>query len=234
MKFNVLLLLFWALGGPFLRAESPESKNSLRFRTLAIGEAPSGWFFRLGEQDLPLDVVADARSEFQTRPDSASLSFYKLQKTGEETMRLPQETVSLVGAGQTPLVVFLPDSQRASGYRVQAWADDLKTFPPGAFRVVNLSGQKLGCRVAGETLVVEKEQVGILTARPPEGQRAVIFQVFGETNGRDNLIYSSNWAWKPRVRTLVVARPPEPPNPMPLLLRLPEEVSVLESISNPP
>lgn len=227
MRASISLILSVVIGLAAGPAAAGASKPGM-FRTLGLGVSGEALFYSLDGQDVPVTVTADARSGFFLCPPVESVEFYKKVARADGTeQRVPVARAVLAPGGSLPLLVFLPARKGEMELAVEVLDDSLSEFPAGSFRVLNRTEANMGIIIGPAKSEIPALMSKVLSG--PGGGSTVFFQGYLLSPAGGRLIFSNNWAFNERLRTLVVIAPSASPTEPPSFRRIVEPAEVVNN-----
>ena len=130
-------------------------RADISFRTIGGDDAPTGLYYEMNKQDVPVSVIQDIRSQPYVYNGPSPLVFYTLQKGADGKMsHVPAASVDLLTAGSYPLFFFFKDPASPTRSRIVTMKEDAISFPESTFRIVNFSKSPVEVTLGNETLKV--------------------------------------------------------------------------------
>ncbi len=218
-----------------LHAQAPSPTPAVdRFRVLGLDVAATGLNYSLKGKDVPVSVVSDSRSDFFTVPPSNPVVFYRVEKLADGSLkRVPVAQADLTAGGSLPLLIFSVDHASPEKLLVDVLKDDLKTFPAGAFRILNRDQFQLGALFANQPSIIPASGDLVIEPKSDTGRTTIFFQLYRIQKNDRHLLYSNNWALVPGLRTLVVVTPAIPPQTQANVRRIGESASLPSEAPQP-
>jgi hypothetical protein len=224
-------ILYGLLGA--LHAAEPSAHVS--FRTLGVDVLADDISYSSGGKNIPVTVNSQCRSAYYTYTGSLNqLVFFRLiEGNNGEKIKQPVATVDVSGLGKRPILVFLADERKSGTYRVLGFADSVKDVPPGGYRFLNLTKQRVGVVLEKEKLLIPPGGVGNVSSKPSAGGTACQVVVYGIIDNVPMAVYSSIWTWNEKRRSMVIVVP-APSRSSGIAVRcLPENVSNIPADEEP-
>jgi hypothetical protein len=153
LPFRALRLV--ALVSALLVAICGAVRADISFRTIGGDDAPTGLYYEMNKQDVPVSVIPDIRSQPYVYNGPSPLVFYTLQKGADGKMsHVPFASVDLLSTGSYPLFFFFKDPSSPARSRILTMKEDAVSFPESTFRIVNFSKSPVEVTLGNETLKV--------------------------------------------------------------------------------
>jgi len=112
----------------------------ISFRTIGGDTAPSGIYYEMNKQDVPVAATPDIRSQPYDYNGPSPLVFYTIQKGADGRMNhVPVASIDLLNAGTYPLFFFFKSPSTSGQYSIITMKEDAVSFPESTFRIVNFS-----------------------------------------------------------------------------------------------
>jgi len=102
------------------------------------------------------------------------------------------------------VLINLDEKTGGAGYHIKVIEENVDSFPPGSFRFLNLSGQKLGIVLGEEKMIVPDNTMRTLEAKKQQGNYVSIKLV-----SKSGYLYQSTWYVSDHIRELVIIFPGE-------------------------
>jgi hypothetical protein len=208
MKFNFFTLALLLFAGPwFLRAQAPDNKSGLNFRTLGWGVSADDLFVKIKGKLQPIMVTDTARSPFYPHDKTDKIVIYRmLPGPDKEPVPTPIAQANITTAGEWPLLIFLPATTGSpSPYRIVALADDIRSFPASAYRFINLTDMELKIALGDQSHTLKGEGIHQFNLNMKNSTEAETRYVSVSLNTpKPEILYGNNWAVRPGQRTLVI------------------------------
>lgn len=219
----VLMTATLALSQP-----DPGTKTVPVFRMLGLGVSGQELYYMLDGVDVPVTFGEDFRSPFYRRPESEGLEFYQLETKPDGTkVRKPIVSAKIPKGLMFPLVLLVKNQ---SAITAQVLDDGPETLPGGSYRILNRLDYDIGLLAGKDPTVVRRVSELVIAGKPSGEGRTIFIQLFRLGTSERKLLFSNNWAFSDKVRTLMVVTAPLPPSELPIVRRI---VEPLDALSNP-
>ncbi len=191
-----------------MSAQTEEGKPTvnIQFRTVGWLESVDGLLYDTkGASGVPFEVPADSRSVFFPYNGPTPIEFYRITRdvAGNAT-RTVVATAELKDGGPWPLLLFFKRPVKDEAYIVRVIPEDLKSFPAGSYRFLNLSPNLLGASLADNAIKLNPLTDRVIETKADSERRTIFCKIAAEISGAWKPVYGNNWAFNPMVRTLVI------------------------------
>jgi len=186
-----------------------ETSGQLSFRTLGVDVLADDIYYSSGGKNIPVTVNSQCRSAYYNYTGALNqLVFFRLiAGPADKQIKQPVATVDVSGLGKRPILVFLTNPKNPEVYRVLGFADSVKDVPPGGYRFLNLTNQRVGIVLEKEKLIIPPAGEGIVVSKPSTGETACQVVVYGIIDQVARAVYSSIWTWDVKRRSMVIVVP---------------------------
>jgi hypothetical protein len=197
------MVLLAAFAGGAWAQDTAAPVVHIYFRTLGVLNREGGDLYYSTEQnDVAINADENIRSDFYEYKGPAVISFYHLKVNPDKTVaHINVANVDLTEKGAWPLLLLSKGEMPGALQQMLAVPDDLVAFPPGSYRFINHSKSPCSCVFGTDAFVVAPEEIKLLKPIADPAHRTILVQVTGGAPRR--LIYTTNWALRPGLRTMV-------------------------------
>jgi hypothetical protein len=211
MKRILCLLLATVI--PSLAAQD-QGVRTIRFRTLCFEFAPGEHIVTAsGDPTLTSKATVELSRRLDSRQDQLSVTAGQVvlgklgTDAGGKPMLAPMAVVGLPAAGSEFLFLLVPTG-KVSGevYRCLVLPDDIANFPPGGFRLINMSPTKLRFAMGDEKFEMLPGTIKMLDkigGAREDGRFAYVAQY--QDGAVWNRLSTGFWTRRDRIRSLQVA-----------------------------
>ncbi len=215
MTQRILLIAFLLCGSTLAPAQPGQDDTlSIQFDCLAWGDANTqGIKYIQDGQAVPLRISRAFRTGPYRYTGPSPIVFFREARNEDGTLkRVPVATVEVSPSQKQVLMLFTHSSQGQGNpddpepLQVMALGDGLEEFPPGSYRVFNLSEHTIGCVLADETFMVEPKQFTTITPAVHDNLDVRI-HFSSKVDGQWVPSINTRWLYRQNARRLVfVAR----------------------------
>ncbi len=182
-----------------------EKTVTVDFMGLSLPDAVDGIYYVVGDIKCPVEFSPGFLSREYHYHGLPKLVFYRDEPDSEGVMQ-PVEVASIKlprGASKLSLL-FVPDGNAEGHYRIRAFADDANKFQGGGYRFVNMTNRHIAVALGEERRELNRGQSVVIGMTEQSRSATVQVKLAAAAKEEWKLIFSTNWAVNPRVRTLVI------------------------------
>lgn len=182
-----------------------EKAVTVDFIGLSLPDVISDIYYFVGDIKCPVALSSGIFSRDYHYHGLPMLVFYRDEPDNEGVMQ-PVEvaSVKLPHESSQLSLLFVPDGNAKGHYRVLAFADDTSNFKGGAYRFVNMTNRHIAVALGEERRELNRGQSVVIGMTEQSRSATVQVKLAAAAKEEWKLIFSTNWAVSPRVRSLVI------------------------------
>ena len=178
--YNLKIILLAGLvfqAGAELPAQ--EAEAAVKISTLSLDGRPRDLYFESAGKVVSIYAFKNQRSQTIEYRGPETITFFRksteLDENGE-AKRIPAGSCRLLGDSQEYLLIFSKDPSDSERYRIFAMNEAWSTFPPGAYRFLNLSEYEIALKLDEEVHRIKPQNFTDISGNFAENsnQRAIM------------------------------------------------------------